>query len=122
MKAIGAITLGHLNRLITLDVSNNLIKRIHPGAFGHSNDIETLHLHGNRLEEVEKGTFYTATHLKSVNLSNNSISDPGKLDLEGLIGLTNLDVSYNYLKSIKSSVFKSMANNMLRTVQVTYTN
>ena len=65
---------------------------------------------GNRIDEIEKGTFYTSTHLKTLKLGNNSISDPLKIDLDGLIGLQELDISMNKLTSIKSSVFASMEN------------
>ena len=65
-----------------------------------------LHLESNRLTSLLARAFIELSSLQSLYLNNNAISDIDIDAFEGLINLSELDLSYNKLKRTSPSIFR----------------
>ncbi|XP_057706762.1 transforming growth factor beta activator LRRC33-like [Corythoichthys intestinalis] len=83
--------------LRNLDLSNNLIRRLHKLDLPY---LEQLDLSSNQLELISDGALVDLTHLKELNLSMNSLNnnyDRNSKALQSIGGLKSLDISLNSL-------------------------
>uniref|UniRef100_A0A8C5GF03 LRRNT domain-containing protein n=1 Tax=Gouania willdenowi TaxID=441366 RepID=A0A8C5GF03_GOUWI len=100
IRSIPGDALTSVKSLEYLLLQNNLLRSrsIHPAAFLGLKNLHTLHMYNNLLERVPKGLPRRA---KTLMLLHNSISEIGRNDLAFLHTLTELNLSYNKLTSIK---------------------
>ena len=93
-----------------LDLSNNKISSLSDNSFRHLTNLNGLHLSSNKLKRINKGWFSFLLYLSRLYLGNNEISV-----IEETTGvwpklLSNLDLSYNKLKSIPALPQKASVN------------
>ncbi|KAJ8021893.1 Leucine-rich repeat and fibronectin type-III domain-containing protein 5 [Holothuria leucospilota] len=91
-----------------LDVSQNNISVIQPGAFVGMVSLDKLHLNSNSLEIINFTTFAGAEKIRYLNLARNKIYaiEPGSF--AGLRRLMLLNLNINKLTSIPADVFDSL--------------
>ncbi len=90
---ISSVTPGALDimdRLLSLDLSNNDLGVLVENALQGMDNLEVLDLSHNRLVSLPPKIFNSTVKLRELQLSNNSI---GTIDLEAFSSLTNLQVS-----------------------------
>lgn len=93
-----------LNKLINIDVSDNILDRVEGSSFVHLHSLTHLLLNRNRLTELTKETFLSLNDsLVSLGLRGNRISSIGVNSLYPLRKLNELDLSYNLLTGMNAS-------------------
>ncbi|XP_039984951.1 podocan isoform X2 [Xiphias gladius] len=100
IRSIPGDALTPVRNLEYLLLHNNKLRSrsIHPGAFQGLKKLHTLHMYNNLLERVPRGLPRRA---KTLMLLHNSISEIGRNDLALLYTLTELNLSYNKLTTLK---------------------
>ncbi|XP_026160460.1 podocan isoform X2 [Mastacembelus armatus] len=100
IRSIPGDALTSVRKLEYLLLHNNKLRSrsIHPAAFHGLKKLHTLHMYNNLLERVPRGLPRRA---KTLMLLHNSISEIGRNDLALLYTLTELNLSYNKLTSLK---------------------
>ena len=89
------------------------ITSIGAGVFNGLNSLQELWLDDNQINSIQMYTFTGANNLQSLRLENNQINflDQNAFNNlgNGLVYLGDLDLSYNKLTQLGSSVFKGLA-------------
>lgn len=93
-------TFPKLYELHTIDLSNNLIKKIGPEVFQALFGLRYLNLSRNQLEEITHRTFGSVPTLLELSLRDNLISLVKKDTFSSLISLQTLDLSNNAIEDI----------------------
>ncbi|XP_047106364.1 G-protein coupled receptor GRL101-like [Schistocerca piceifrons] len=82
-------------RLHILNLQNNKLSVISNGTFFGLPKLGTLHLHGNNIQSLEPMGFYGLSSLKALDLKRQRISNISHGAFIGLRNLVTLDMSYN---------------------------
>ena len=111
--------LTHLHVLTELDLASNILAALPPALFSNSTSLEKLYLQNNSLTLLTPRLFAQLSKLVSLNLSRNSIASHllGDETFAGLTNLHALDLSFNHLSSIDTSVFATMTSLRLLNLQ-----
>jgi Leucine-rich repeat (LRR) protein len=91
-----------LNNLVSLKLSNNIIKKISSRMFS-SPHLKVLYLDGNSLEDIENDAFVQLKMLQKLYLQHNTLQElpitlPGSLNV--------LDISHNQISTITMDLSK----------------
>ena len=99
----------HSIRLRSLFLENNFIAEINPELFRTNFFLSYLSFRHNSIRYIRNGDFLYLSSLSSLDLSNNNISEiqDGSLKLSFL---NDLDLSYNKLTTISSSVLSGLGS------------
>ncbi|XP_019620394.1 PREDICTED: toll-like receptor 3 [Branchiostoma belcheri] len=93
----------HLPRLLSLDLSSNLINDLEPGAFVNLTLLQVLSLHDNQLRFLPLAIFRPVPALRSLQLSGNQLSSnvlhTRNQDIWKDLRLERLDLSGNFLET-----------------------
>lgn len=89
-----------------VDLSNNQISEIPPGAFGHLADCILLNLAHNLISEVSNDTFTGLTHLITLDLSFNQIEMLESGTFLVLTNITQLYLNNNKLRTVPLGSFR----------------
>ncbi|XP_067135827.1 phospholipase A2 inhibitor beta-like [Centruroides vittatus] len=101
LHALKSSSLISYPKLQYLDLSKCSLINLHPDVFNNCIFLEYLDLSQNHLSSLPKNFFVGITSLKMLNLTNNYfIAIP---DLQPVVFLQTLDMSYNFLKNISKS-------------------
>ncbi|XP_067135826.1 leucine-rich repeat transmembrane neuronal protein 3-like [Centruroides vittatus] len=101
LHALNSSSLISYPKLQYLDLSKCSLINLHPVVFNNCIFLEYLDLSQNHLSSLPKNFFVGITSLKMLNLTNNYfIAIP---DLQPVVFLQTLDMSYNFLKNISKS-------------------
>ena len=103
-------TLRGLNSLVELRLRHNNIRVLRRGALDDvATSLEVLDLSNNNLTQLEPGALNVATHLLHIDLSGNQLSDvDGAFD--GLRQLSRLDLRQNRLTALTSNTFSGLSS------------
>lgn len=85
----------HLPNLVFLDLGDNQLTTIRAEDLHHLTNLKQLKLDGNQLQTIQHDAFHTLTSLRRLVLARNWLKDVG-----GLPNLTELDVSFNKLRTV----------------------
>ncbi|XP_076055797.1 remoulade isoform X2 [Oratosquilla oratoria] len=93
-----------------LDLSNNAITRLPARAFQRLHDLEKLDLKDNKIRVIQPGAFANLTSLKKLDLSNNLLTVLNASHFHGLTSLTKLKLGKNRLERIQEGAFDNLPN------------
>lgn len=96
-----------LDQLVILDLSENVLKRIHAYVFAHMSKLERLSLKKCRIESIRAQPFRQLVNLKYLDMSGNSIWSLHS-GLRGLTRLEFLRLDQNHLLEIARKNFKNL--------------
>ena len=127
----GAIVSGLLD-IQLLDLSHNVISMISSDAFLHTDQLEVLDLSSNSISDIPKALFNNINSLTVLNLGNNklerfhdaamfsesstlldldlSYNDLSNISIHVLSGLESLNIGWNNIHQINTTLFKQLAN------------
>ncbi|XP_049852318.1 G-protein coupled receptor GRL101-like [Schistocerca gregaria] len=114
----------NLWRLHILNLQNNNLSVISNGTFFGLPKLGTLHLHGNNIQSLEPMAFYGLSSLKALDLKRQRISNISHGAFIGLRSLVTLDMSYNCIAYLTDGTLIGMpkletldlSGNSIRTV------
>ena len=95
----------HLNRLITLDLSNNLIEFLFTDGFAELESLSNLFLNDNIIRTIQHDSFAGLNNLKQLSLSHNRLQEISSAMFTGTFNLEQLDLSNNQIKAIEPFSF-----------------
>ena len=105
-----------LDRLRSLDLHGNRLRRVHAGAFQSLHTVVEINLSGNELSVVDAGAFSALVKLRTLYIDANHLVTVAPAMFDGLPALTTLDVSRNRLSNITSGAFRYLT--ALRTLRL----
>ncbi|XP_035691464.1 leucine-rich repeat-containing protein 15-like [Branchiostoma floridae] len=91
-----------------LDLKNNQITKIQPGAFSHLPQLQNVDLSNNHISNIQSGTFANLPQLKELLLSSNQITMIQPCAFANLTELLSLDLSSNILTMIQAGLFANL--------------
>ncbi|XP_038059677.1 relaxin receptor 2-like isoform X1 [Patiria miniata] len=95
------------NRLVTLDLSYNILTRLVRGSLFGLHNLEYLDIRGNRLAEIETGVFKDSSRIYFMHISQNRLSSiPAEL-FRPLRDLRSLNIHRNDISSIECGSFST---------------
>jgi hypothetical protein len=114
-----------LQNIRVLDLKNNQLQELQPGAFNGLNNLETLSLDNNKLKELQPDTFNGSNNLEILDLKNNQLKELRPNAFSGLNNLEILALDNNKLKKLQPDTFNtlnslenlSLDNNQLQELQ-----
>ena len=68
------LSIGHIRKLHSIDLSHNLLINIEQGTFFASKKLQVVYLNNNALSDLNPGLFGNHRQLKIVDLSRNQLS------------------------------------------------
>lgn len=111
IKTLDSNSFGVLKNLSFLDVSNNVVARISQNTFSGLLNLKTLRLRGNKLKMLTIMRLNNMPDLDDFDISQNIISDPlGPNSLPSINSLKDLDLSHNFINSIKTEALRGVKN------------
>ncbi|NXD22198.1 LRTM1 protein, partial [Spelaeornis formosus] len=93
-----------------LDLSNNSLSSVAPGAFQKLRYLQVLNLTRNLIHYIENKTFSFLPHLKELDLSSNSIIRLPETFGNSTGNITLLSVKHNKLQKIERILLESLPN------------
>lgn len=105
-----------LNIMIEVDLSHNVLKRLHPETFAGNEKLRFLTLSHNPLDKLEAHQFPPLPHLRSLDLVNCSLDMVDKKAFMHLGFLQTLRLSANRFATLKPEVFLPL--NKLKSVDL----
>ena len=93
-------------KLLSVNMSNNLISEIQPGAFANMTRLVRLILSKNKLTKLESGSL-SGTPLR---LTQGMINFHRMFNISGVSSLVELELSNNFLESIPIAALSSLKN------------
>ncbi|KAI6214687.1 hypothetical protein M3Y94_00298100 [Aphelenchoides besseyi] len=104
-------TFVHLtDRLKSLFLRNNILKKVDKDTFGKLEKLELLDLSGNKLVEIPRETFGKLKALEILLLANNKISHMEDGAFDGLTNLRTLNLAHNSIRNITRNTFRGLRN------------
>ena len=126
-------SLGSISRLLklkTLDISNNLLRKLGANLFPHGHALKIANFSNNEINDIDDSAFdsYTPEHIdfsnnriaiiknfgwrgaKWINLQRNKIRNVTSDAMLGLSSLKQLDLSFNRLQSLPVDVFRNSSS------------
>lgn len=99
-----------LTSLSILNLSVNNLVNIPPELFAQSRDLKELYLQNNSINVLAPGIFNELTQLMVLDLSNNELTEEwvNAATFSGLSRLVVLNVAYNKIHKLDSSIFKDL--------------
>ena len=98
---------GNKEKITSLDISNNYIKKLAENLFCSYRKLEILDLSGNQIKKLSNELLYECNTLRYFNLSNNQLSDWPEQLSASLTSLKELNLSENKFAEIPES-FKGL--------------
>ena len=98
-----------LNNLISIDLSQNLIRSVLPEVFSN-NYLNEVNVSGNLLKELEQDTFVNLPILEVLDLSHNNLNTINNGAFNAIPRLKKLLLHHNRLTSYKGDFFANMEN------------
>ena len=98
----------HLSKLFYLNLYENRISVIEPGAFNGLVKLNMLLLEKNRLESLEPGTFFGLSSLTHLRLDENELTTLELETFSGLSSLTYLSLTKNNLTTLDPIVLEDL--------------
>ena len=93
-----------------LTITQSLIQEIEADVFTTTfTSINDLDLSNNNIKTLSPGAFNGLSHLRTLNLSGNKIDDLGSA-LQPLVSLQKLDLSYNSINDLNDKTFSSQSD------------
>jgi Leucine-rich repeat (LRR) protein len=118
--------------LVSLNLADNLLKKVSPGSFKHLNRLRYLNISDNPLYGGFPPVFprslisldvsrtdlqilptillLNLESLKSISFSGNKLQEINENTFKNLYNLTNIDLSYNKISNIESEAFVDLQN------------
>jgi Leucine-rich repeat (LRR) protein len=93
-------TFNGLTNLKSIDLSQNLIKEIHPDLFNGLENLNIINFSGNKIKIILENTFVRLNNLNEANFSRNRIKEIHPNIFSGLSNLEIIDFSYNQIEVI----------------------
>ena len=112
----GLLDIPEINKCQNLELENNQISSIQPGAFRGLQNLGVLGLEGNRITSIQPSSFQELQNLGLLNLARNKISSIQPDSFRGLRNLRYLHLSYNQLSFIQDGAFQGLQK--LRTLEL----
>lgn len=121
-------SIGNFNKLVLLDVSNNVFDHVGPNTFIGLNQLAVLHAANIGLQMVTKEYFSHLKNLEKLDLSGNNINriQQGSFssEYENNFQLKEIDLSFNQLEYLPDNIFLvlrqprliNLASNKLKSV------
>lgn len=99
-----------LTSLSILNLSVNNLVNIPPELFAHSRDLKEVYLQNNSINVLAPGLFNELSQLMVLDLSNNELTEEwvNAATFSGLLRLVVLNVAYNKIHKLDSSMFKDL--------------
>ncbi|BFZ23579.1 hypothetical protein BsWGS_26618 [Bradybaena similaris] len=107
--SVGNDALSPFPNLISIDLMDNRISRIHRRAFRDLGRMRTLSLNKNKLNSLE-GFLQQVPNLYQLNVANNRISAIGQNDLSAISRIHYVDLRDNLITVIHSQAFRNLTN------------
>ncbi|XP_067088201.1 chondroadherin-like protein [Osmerus mordax] len=93
---------------VKLDLKNNNLQVLPPGAFLHTPYLTHLTLQRCNIRTVKEGAFRTLSRLVSLNLANNNIEILYQESFDGLSSLKQLQLEHNRVEEIRLGAFTQL--------------
>ena len=101
-------TFSKLNKLTSLNLSNNKLENLDSNIFNHLNNLETLTIRYNPIKKLNSNLFKSFLKLEKIDLSHCSITCIHVNAFQGLFSLKRLNLKGNKLVDIKEETFKDV--------------
>ena len=105
----GSFPVGHLHRLKILNLNQNELSTISPGAFHNLTTVVDLDLSMNSLTQVPAKALTRLTSLRRLQLEKNKIKGFGSGSFKELPNLESLDISGNHVGDIDIKTFEGLS-------------
>ncbi|XP_011500734.1 PREDICTED: chaoptin [Ceratosolen solmsi marchali] len=121
-----------LKNLVSLNLADNLLKKISPGIFKHFNQLQYLNISNNPLyggfppifpkslisldasftdlQILPSVLLLNLENLESISFLGNKLQEIGENTFKNLYNLTSIDLSYNKIANIESEAFVGLQN------------
>lgn len=109
---IGQATFTDMNRLISLDLSNNKLSRIDASSFTTLFTLQSLSLQNNQIESITENAFAANRNLHTLQLSGNRITALDAGSFTGLEVLNALFLDGNLIMNIHQAAFANVTGLM----------
>eukprot|EP00057_Strongylocentrotus_purpuratus_P029277 XP_011683751.1 PREDICTED: toll-like receptor 4 [Strongylocentrotus purpuratus] len=114
----------HGHFLPVLNFSSNYIHALYPTVFSNLTRTRLLDISNNHIERIEPDFFENMQDIRVLKLKNNRIKDINTYNRAWKIGLTELDLSFNYLRNVSRFAFLGLQNltflDMHQNIYLTY--
>lgn len=108
LREINRDGLKNLKILIEIDLSNNLMKSIHPGVFYGLIKLRTVILNNNLLERLDDRLFENLEFLHKIELKENRIHKISANTFVDLPALSQIYLDSNHLKLLRRETFHNL--------------
>ncbi|XP_076271608.1 peroxidasin isoform X2 [Rhynchophorus ferrugineus] len=95
-------------RMITLLLNNNDLKRLRNETFRGLHNLQNLYLYKNRISDIESGTFVHLARLERLYLHGNDLYEFKASTFSNLPNLDRLYIFNNHIKSIPKGAFRNL--------------
>lgn len=95
--------------LLILNIFRNEIIDVHERAFKGLTNLDRLVLASNEIRRLKSGVLKPLTHLTELDLRKNRLETVGN-QLQGLLNLEILDLSYNKIRKVDIETLKNLEN------------
>ena len=108
-------------KLITLDLSHNLIDKVTKNSFNNLTSVPVLHLEYNKINSIALDAFVSFSNLFHIFLNNNVLDQITVALFENMTKLLRLELSNNHIKRVysegkrwpKTLIHLNLANNSI---------
>ena len=120
IKRVTRFTFTGMENLISVDLSENYIRKVDPGVFTNSY-LNEVNISGNLLEELEQETFVNLPILEVLDISHNNLVTIKSGAFDAIPRLKKLYLNHNRLNTYKGDFFANMNNDTdLHTLDLSY--